>query len=103
VNAYADDDTVTIPSPYQGLTVRKGDREVNVHSVKDGEVYYGLYVDDPEGIDGMACIGLFRKPLEEFIDQVGGHMARGDAAVFSMIATRPAFELAPPSTCVKRG
>lgn len=95
MNAYADDDTVTIPHPYRGLTARQGEREVNVHYVKDGTVYYGLY-DFADDEAPYHCIGLHRCPVEEFIDRLGGHMARGDAAVFSLIDDRDPFELRAP-------
>lgn len=88
MNAYADDDVVPIPRPYKGLTVRHGNREVNVHEVYEGEVLYGLYDftrdDAPE-----YCLGTYRLPVEEFIDRLGGHLARGDAFVFSLIDDRP--------------
>lgn len=83
---------VPIPHPYTGLTLRKGNREVNVHSVDKGEVYYGLY-DFIREDRAYYCIGLYRKPVEEFMDQVGGHIARGDAEVFSLIDDREPLEL----------
>ena len=83
-NAYADDELVPIPHPYTGLTLRQGNREVNVHSVDKGVVYYGLY-DFAAKDAPYCCIGLYRKSVAEFMDQVGGHMARGDADVFSLI------------------
>lgn len=86
-HAYADDELVPIPHPYTGLTLRQGNREVNVHSVDKGVVYYGLYDFDAEDAP-YYCIGLYQKPVEDFINCVGGHMARGDAAVFTLIDDR---------------
>lgn len=55
--------------------------------MRDGVVYYGLYdftADDAPHY----CIGLYQRPVEEFMDRIGGHMARGDAAVFTLIDDR---------------
>jgi hypothetical protein len=101
VNAYADDELVPIPNPYRGLTARKGNREVNVHEVADGTVYYGLYDFDRDDCP-YYCVGCYRCSVDEFIDRLGGHMARGDAAVFSLLDDREPFELRPTSTSTKR-
>ncbi len=37
--------SVSAPAPKKGLTFRKGKREANVHAVKDGIVFYGVYLD----------------------------------------------------------
>lgn len=94
MNAYADEDMVPVPHPYRGLTARQGNREVNVHYVRDGQVYYGLYDFDVDDAPYF-CVGLYRCPVEEFIDRIGGHMARGDAAVFSLLDDREPFSLRP--------
>ena len=91
-NAYADDDMVPIPHPYAGLTARQGKREVNVHEVREGVVYYGLYDEDADDRP-CYCIGLYRMPVEDFIDRLGGHLARGDAAVFTLLDNREPFAL----------
>ena len=39
------DRCVRAPAPRKGLTFRKGKREANVHEVKDGIRYYGVYLD----------------------------------------------------------
>lgn len=92
MNAYADDELVPIPHPYKGLTARQGKREVNVHDVHQGIVYYGLY--DFERDDApYYCIGLYQLPMQEFMDRIGGHLARGDAEVFSLVDDRAPFEL----------
>jgi len=87
VSAKADDEVVPIPFPYRGLTARKGDREVNVHEVREGIVYYGLYDFPPLelDIDFPVCIGLYQLAVKEFIDLLRGHMMRGDVAVFSLL------------------
>lgn len=102
MNAYADDEMVPIPHPYRGLTARQGNREVNVHYVEKGVVYYGLYDFDDDDAP-WHCIGLFQKPEQEFIDQLGGHMARGDAAVFTLIDDREPFTLKAPRGAVDSG
>jgi hypothetical protein len=76
------EETVLIPHPYQGLTVRLGDREANVHEVKDGTVYYGMYRDDPGFYP--ACVGLYRKSAEEFINSLGRAILDG-AMVYSLL------------------
>lgn len=87
MNAYADDELVPIPHPYTGLTARQGNREVNVHEVYKGDVLYGLYDFDRDDAP-CYCIGTYRMPVDEFMDKLGGHLARGDAAVFSLIDDR---------------
>lgn len=47
--------------PRKGLTLRYGQREANVHDVKNGIVYYGVYLD---GDDRPA--GLYRVKLIEW-------------------------------------
>lgn len=101
MNAYADNEMVPIPHPYRGLTARNGNREVNVHEVKDGVVYYGLYDFDRDDAP-YYCIGLYQKPVEEFIDQLGGHLARGDAEVFTLIDDREPLALRHPRSQPQR-
>jgi len=48
-------------APTKGLTFRKGKREANVHDVKDGIVFYGVYLD---GDDWPA--GLYQTTLDEW-------------------------------------
>ena len=63
--------------PYQGLTVRKGELEANVHFVREGEVYYGVYRDG-------ACVGLYRKALDNFAASVELAVSEG-GELFSLI------------------
>lgn len=63
--------------PYQGLTVRKGDLEANVHFVRDGEVYYGVYRDG-------CCVGLYRKESDNFAKSMRAAVADG-ASVYSLV------------------
>lgn len=97
MNAYADDDLVPILHPYKGLTARSGKREINVHEVKDGIVYYGLYDEDADDCP-FYCLGLYQLPVEAFIDRLGGHMARGDAAVFTLLDNSEPFALRSPTS-----
>ena len=48
-------------APIKGLTLRQGDREVNVHDVIDGVVYYGFY-----RLDSDCPAGLYRVSLQEW-------------------------------------
>lgn len=63
--------------PYQCLTVKLGDKLANVHFVKDGEVYYGVYRDD-------ALVTLYRKSIQAFKDSVELALEQG-GTVFSLI------------------
>lgn len=63
--------------PYQCLTVKLDNLLANVHRVKDGEVFYGVYRDD-------ALIGLYRKPVEEFWRSVELVLEQG-GTVFSLL------------------
>ncbi len=55
------ENSVRALAPTKGLTFRKGKREANVHDVKDGIVFYGVYLD---GDDWPA--GLYRATLDEW-------------------------------------
>lgn len=71
--------------PYQCLTVRLGDLEANVHDVKGGEVYYGVYRDG-------ACVALYRKAVAAFMEGVDLAIAQG-GAVFSLLSSTPDIEV----------
>jgi len=66
-----------IYEPYQCLTVKLGNLEANVHDVKNGEVYYGVY---REG----ALIALYRKAVAAFMESVDLALAQG-GTVFSLL------------------
>lgn len=68
-----------VPAPTKGLTFRKGGRESTVHDVKDGIVYYGVYLD---GDDWPA--GLYQCTLDEWSRLATQAVDRG-AAVFTMV------------------
>jgi hypothetical protein len=70
---------ILIPHPYKGLTFRKGQREINVHSVDSDTVYYGKYED---GQDWPAY--LFRMSVEDFVLSSGRAILDG-ATVYSRI------------------
>lgn len=77
------DETVLIPNPYKGLTARLGRREVNVHEVRDGIVYYGLYDDDAEDAP-YHCVAAYQLPQEDFINRLGRSILDG-AVTFSLL------------------
>jgi hypothetical protein len=85
------DQVVLIPQPYQGLTARLGRREANVHEVKDGIVYYGMYDDDADDCP-YRCVALHRKPVEDFVNSLGRAILDG-AVTFSLINTDRQKEL----------
>lgn len=87
------DRCVRAPAPTKGLTFRKGKREANVHEVKDGIVFYGVYLD---GDDWPA--GLYQATLDEWnllATQAVEHgaevfmMARSNAEVSGAASSRP--------------
>lgn len=65
--------------PTKGLTYRKGKREANVHDVKDGVVFYGVYLD---GDDWPA--GLYQATLDEW-NKLATQAAEHGAEVFTMV------------------
>lgn len=87
----AKDETVTIPHPYRGLTARLDRREVNVHEVRDGIVYYGMYDDDADDCP-YRCVACYQKTVEDFINSLGRAILDG-AVTFSLITTRGQEEL----------
>lgn len=64
--------------PYQCLTVKLGDQLANVHFVKDGEVYYGVYRND-------ALVALYRKTVAAFWEGVDLALEQG-GTVFSLLS-----------------
>jgi hypothetical protein len=74
---------VEIPEPYAGLSFRLGRREVNVHEVKDGIVYFGMYCDDAED-SPYRCTNLYQLPVDEWIDSAGRALLDG-AVAFSRL------------------
>ena len=63
--------------PYKCLTVQRGDLLANVHFVKDGEVYYGVY-------RGGDVVALYRKSIAAFMEGIDLALAEG-GAVFSLL------------------
>jgi len=47
------------------LSLLKGDTEINIHSVSDGQVYYGIYSGVGDKQDGL-CVGLYRLKTDDF-------------------------------------
>ena len=75
--------TVLIPQPYQGLTVRLGKREVNVHEVSNGTVYYGMYDDDAEEAP-YRMVGAYQTKVDDFVNMLGRAILDG-AVTYSLI------------------
>ena len=75
-----------VRAPAKGLTYRKGKREANVHDVKDGIVYYGVYLD---GDDWPA--GLYQATLDEW-DRLATQAVEHGAEVFSMVRSNAGNE-----------
>ena len=73
------DRSVRAPAPTKGLTFRKGKREANVHDVKDGIVFYGVYLD---GDDLPA--GLYQATLDEW-NKLATQAVEHGAEVFTMV------------------
>ena len=73
-------DTITVPSPYKGLTLRLGDVEINVHQVDNGVVYYGKY---ELGEDWPAR--MYMMPVDDFMNSAGRSIIDG-AVAYSRIA-----------------
>ena len=73
------DRNVRAPAPTKGLTFRKGKREANVHDVKDGIVFYGVYLD---GDDWPA--GLYQATLDEW-NRLAEQAVEHGAGVFTMV------------------
>ena len=73
------DRCVRAPAPTKGLTFRKGKREANVHDVKNGIVFYGVYLD---GDDWPA--GLYQATLDEW-DRLATQAVEHGAEVFTMV------------------
>jgi len=57
-----------------GMTWRRGKREVNIHDVKDGVVYYGLYDDDAHDAPEH-CIGLYQRTVADFSQALAALLA----------------------------
>lgn len=73
------DRNVRAPAPTKGLTFRNGKREANVHEVKDGIVFYGVYLD---GDDLPAW--LYQATLDEWNNLATQAVEHG-AEVFTML------------------
>lgn len=78
------ENSILIPSPYTGLTLVKDDKEINVHEVRDGKVYYGLYRTYLIEEDAMP-IAMYQLPEEEWITRAGKAILDG-AICFSIVA-----------------
>lgn len=73
------DRRVGAPTPAKGLTFRKGRVEANVHEVRGGRVYYGVYRD---GEDWPA--GLFQCSLSHW-DWLAEKAISEGATVFNFV------------------
>jgi len=71
---------------YKGLTFRKGEQEVNVHSCKDGIVYYGHYRD---GDDWPT--DLHQAPIDVFSNLAENAVEHG-ATAFSLLPANAELE-----------
>ena len=71
--------SVSVLEPYTGLTVRKGEKEINVHFVDAGVVYYGLY-NDRSKVFGH----LLRKPVIDFMQSLARAINDG-AVAYSLV------------------
>ena len=94
------DRCVRAPAPTKGLTFRKGKREANVHDVKDGIVFYGVYLD---GDDWPA--GLYQATLDEW-NRLAEQAVEHGAEVFTMMRSNASFtggEAVPVESTVIRG
>ena len=78
------DRCVRAPAPTKGLTYRKSRREANVHDVKDGIVFYGVYLD---GDDWPA--GLYQATLDEW-NMMATQAVEHGAEVFTMVRSNAA-------------
>ena len=77
-------------APKKGLTFRKGKRESNVHDVKDGIVFYGVYLD---GDDLPA--GLYQATLDEW-NKLATQAVEHGAEVFTMVRANVEFSGGAP-------
>lgn len=66
-------------APKKGLTFRKGKREANVHDVKDGIVFYGVYLD---GDDWPS--GLYQATIDEW-NRLATQAVEHGAEAFTMV------------------
>lgn len=57
---------MNIPEPYSGLTIRKGEQEINIHFIDDNVVFYGKYADWADDMPEH-CIGTYRMDKDIFI------------------------------------
>ncbi len=80
---HADDLKSVLPAPTKGLTFRKGKREANVHQVRDGTVFYGIYID---GDDLPA--GLYQSSIDEWWHLAAQAIEHG-AVVFTLVRPEP--------------
>jgi hypothetical protein len=71
-------DVLAIP-PVKGLTYRKGKREANVHDVRDGIVYFGVYLDG-ESLPS----GAYQATLDEWNRMAEQAVLHG-AEVFTLV------------------
>ena len=71
----------SVPAPTRGLTFRKGRREANVHAVKDGIVFYAIY------LDGEALpAGAYQATLDEW-ERLATQALEHGAEVFTRVRT----------------
>jgi hypothetical protein len=80
------DALVSFTHAYMGLCIRNDEKHqvVNVHSVHDGQVYYGRYSDLLEDDITDGFIGAYRSPENQFNDMIGRAVLDG-AAVYTLL------------------
>jgi hypothetical protein len=76
--------------PYPGLTARLGKLEANVHDVRDGIVYFGVYDDDADDCP-CNCVALYRVSVEAFMNKLGKAIEDG-AVLFSSLLPQSSRE-----------
>ncbi len=80
--------TTSKDRPVKGLTLRKGNLEANVHCVKDGMVFYGVYKDGDDW-----PYGLYKETIDKWNLMANIAVEQG-AEVFMMV--RPGLHWGNP-------
>ena len=68
--------------PYRCLTVRLGELQANVHFVRRGEVYYGVFRGEDETL-----VGLYRKTIKDWHEAVALAIEQG-GTIFSLLSNK---------------
>ena len=87
-----------ILKPYTGLSFRKGNKEVNVHEVKDGTVYWGYYEDGDELPHRLHRCGMsdWNKMVRKALDTGATAFSRVRSSVQYFMGRTDANGLAKP-------